>query len=45
MISCFRIDNFVMTMVTTMTLIVVMMVNAKKWGRRTKDELGKIIDG
>jgi hypothetical protein len=28
-----------------MTLIVVMMINAKKWGRRTKDELGKIFDG
>jgi hypothetical protein len=34
-----------MTMVTTMTLLVVMMINAKKWGRRTKDELGKIFDG
>ncbi|MGB2910674.1 MAG: hypothetical protein WBB55_08855 [Anaerolineales bacterium] len=42
--SPIRADNFVMIMVTTMTLIVGMMINAVEWGQRKKDEFGKLFD-
>ena len=42
--SPIRADNFVMIMVTTMTLIVGMMINAAEWGQRIKDESGNLFD-